>query len=78
MPLFLTLCKNDGTGLVTAMLPPGDAEKTDFRAIIVGPKNVDPYNDQQDAIVALGRYFALTLELAACYPSARYINSDPM
>lgn len=69
-PLFLTLRENDGTALVTAMLPPQGEKQPGFRIIIVGAKNGDPYNGHQDAIVALSRHFGLTLDRADCFPYA--------
>lgn len=71
MPLFLTLRADDGTGLATAMLPPGGKDDRSFRPIIVGPSNADPYEDQEDAIRALGGHFGMTLERTRCYPYRR-------
>jgi hypothetical protein len=71
MPLFLSLRDDDGTGLVTAMLPPRGAEDTSFRPIIVAPANADPYPDHGDAIEALARHFGLALERSRCYPYGR-------
>jgi len=68
MPLFLTLRDRDGAGLATAMLPPAGTDGEDFRIIIVGPKNADPYSEQGAAIEALGRRFGLTLDRENCYP----------
>ena len=45
MPLFLTLREHDGTPLATAMLPPQGKASEDFRMIIVGPSNADPFSD---------------------------------
>ncbi|RYD99116.1 MAG: hypothetical protein EOP61_14845 [Sphingomonadales bacterium] len=70
-PLFLTLRADDGSGLATAMLPPGGAENDDFPTIIVGPENADPYADHGDAIDALARHYKLTLPRARCYPYAQ-------
>jgi hypothetical protein len=70
-PLFLTLRADDGAGLATAMLPPLGKVDPEFRIIIVGPENADPYAVYGDAILALGRHFDLTLERARCYPYAR-------
>jgi hypothetical protein len=42
-----------GTGLATAMLPPGGKPLGDFPVIIVGVENADPYADHADAIEAL-------------------------
>lgn len=68
MPLFLTLRADDGTGLATAMLPPGVRKRTPFRAIIVGPDNSDPYRASSEAIEALAAHFGLSLPREACYP----------
>lgn len=70
MPLFLTLRADDGAGLVTAMLPPGGRNQGNFRIIIVGPDNSDPYEDNAPAIAALARHFGLELRREACYPYA--------
>lgn len=70
-PLFLTLRADDGSGLATAMLPPGGAENNDFPTIIVGPENADPYADHGDAIDALARHYKITLPRARCYPYAQ-------
>lgn len=70
MPMFLTLRADDGTGLATAMLPPGARNEVSFRIVIVGPENADPYEDHEDAIDALGRHFGLELERAYCFPYA--------
>lgn len=71
MPLFLTLRADDGTALATAMLPPGGKDERSFRPIIVGLSNADPYDDQADAIRALGAHFGMTLERSRCYPYRR-------
>ena len=71
MPLFLTLRDSDGNGLVTAMLPPGGRNNPDFRPIIVGDGNGDPYPDHGAAIEALGGHFGLTLDRERCYPYRR-------
>mgnify|MGYP000150224496 CR=1 FL=1 len=42
MPVFMTLRADDGSGLATAMLPPGPRPSSDFTIIIVGPENADP------------------------------------
>jgi hypothetical protein len=70
MPLFLTLRANDGEGLATAMLPPQGRNQVNFRCIIVGPENADPYAAHEAAIEALGAHFQLTLDRADCYPYA--------
>lgn len=70
-PLFLTLRADDGTGLATAMLPPGGKSVPDFPIIIVGPENADPYRDHGDAIEALARHYNLPLPRARCYPYAQ-------
>ncbi len=71
MPLFLTLRADDGTALATAMLPPGGKDDRSFRPIIVGASNADPYDDQDEAIRALGAHFGGTLERTRCYPYRR-------
>ncbi|MGH6797604.1 MAG: hypothetical protein ACREDI_04390 [Roseiarcus sp.] len=68
MPLFLTLRDGEGAALATAMLPPGGRENKNFRPIIGGPGNGDPYPDEGAAIDALARHFGLTLERERCYP----------
>jgi hypothetical protein len=71
MPLFLTLRDDDGTALVTAMLPPGGQDHRTFRPIIVGIANSDPYLEHADAIRVLGQHFGMPLERARCYPYRR-------
>jgi len=71
MPLFLTLRDDDGTALVTAMLPPGAQDDRTFRPIIVGLANSDPYIEHGDAIRALSQHFGIALERARCYPYRR-------
>lgn len=70
MPLFLTLRADDGEGLATAMLPPGGRNQANFRIVIVGPENADPYAKQADAIEALAQHFGIELKREACYPYA--------
>lgn len=71
MPLFLTLRADDGAGLATAMLPPGGGKAANFRKIIVGPANADPYATHADAIAALARYLGVELKREDCYPYAQ-------
>jgi hypothetical protein len=71
MPRFLTLRADDGTGLATAMLPPLGKGARDFRIIVVGPENVDPYDDHAAAIAALGKHVGLELDRERCYPYRR-------
>jgi len=71
MPLFLTLRDREGTGLVTAMLPPKGADPASFRPILVGPNNSDPYKDYPGAINLLAQHFDITLDPARCYPYRR-------
>jgi hypothetical protein len=71
MPVFLTLRDPDGTGLVTAMLPPKGATPDAFRPIVVGPKNGDPYKDHAAAIEALSRHYRIELDPGRCYPYKR-------
>lgn len=71
MPLFLTLRDAGGDGLVTAMLPPGGREDSQFRIIIVGPGNADPYPAHAAAIEALAAHFGLALDRERCFPYSR-------
>jgi hypothetical protein len=68
MALFLTLRDGEGGGLATAMLPPGGADDAQFRIIIVGPGNADPYPKEGEAIEALGRHYGLSLPRERCFP----------
>ena len=70
-PLFLTLRADDGSGLATAMLPPGGKENPAFQIIVVGPENSDPYAAHADAIKLLGRRYSLNLSRDRCYPYAQ-------
>jgi len=69
MPLFLTLRDQEGTALVTAMLP--RKGRQGCGCIVVGPANADPYPDYADAIASLGDHFGITLDRASCYPYRR-------
>lgn len=71
MPMFLTLRDGDGTGLVTAMLPPPGRDGKTLRIVIVGPGNSDPYPAHGDAIRALAEHLGFELERARCYPYVR-------
>jgi len=71
MPMFVTLRRNDGTALVTGMLPPLGKPQPGFRPIIVGPSNRDPYPEHGAAIAALGRHFDLPLTRERCFPYQR-------
>jgi hypothetical protein len=71
MPRFLTLRDGEGKALVTAMLPPEGSDEQDFRPIIVGSENSDPYPDYGEAIAKLGEHLGLTLDHAHCYPYRR-------
>lgn len=70
MPVFLTLRAPDGEGLATAMLPPQGRNQVNFRMVIVGPGNADPYEQHEPAIEALGRHYGLDLPRDACFPYA--------
>ncbi|HTP76552.1 MAG TPA: hypothetical protein VMJ73_06185 [Rhizomicrobium sp.] len=72
MPLFLTLRENDGTPLATAMLPPQGKACDDFRMIIVGPSNADPFGAHDTSIQALARHFGLVLDRERCFPYVHY------
>src|SRR5262245_52521556 len=71
MPVFLTLRDRAGTPLATAMLPPLGQDDRQFRIIIVGPANGDPYPVEGESIEALGKHFGLTLDRARCFPYGR-------
>ena len=68
MPMFLTLRDADGNGLATAMLPPGGQEDPNFKILIVGKSNSDPYADNAGAIRFLGEHLGLKLDRAKCFP----------
>lgn len=70
MPMFLTLRADDGAGLATAMLPPQARRQADFRILIVGQENADPYLTHGSAIEALARHFKTDLPREQCYPYA--------
>jgi hypothetical protein len=70
MPLFLTLRADDGEGLATAMLPPEGRNQANFRIIVVGAENSDPYEAHADAIAKLGQHFGLELKREQCFPYA--------
>lgn len=71
MPMFVTLRANDGTPLVTGMLPPRGKGVGDFRPIIVGKGNSDPYVAYGAAIAALGHHLRLSLDRDRCFPYRR-------
>ena len=71
MPVFLTLRDREGNPLATAMLPQGGRDDPNFRTIVVGRANADPYPPQGDAIAALAKHFGLSLERERCYPYKR-------
>lgn len=71
MPMFLTLRDNEGTALVTAMLPPAGQDERTFKPIIVGAGNGDPYPEHGAAIRRLAEHFRLTLDPVRCYPYRR-------
>ena len=51
--------------------PPSGQEDRNFRPIIVGVGNADPYPEQGEAIRALGQRFGMPLERSRCYPYRR-------
>ena len=71
MPLFLTLRDREGNALATAMLPPGGKDDADFKIIIVGLNNGDPYVANANAIETLGTHYGLKLDRDRCYPYRR-------
>ncbi len=70
MPLYLTLRADDGEGLATAMLPPLGRNQVNFRIVLVGPDNSDPYIAHAAAIAALASKFGLELKREECFPYA--------
>ena len=68
MALFLTLRDREGNALATAMLPAGGTDDPNFRIIIVGPDNSDPYPAHGGAVAALSAHLGLALDRAHCYP----------
>ena len=70
MPLFLTLRADDGEGLATAMLPPEGRNQANFKIVIVGVENSDPYIAHERAIQALARHFGIELPRETCFPYA--------
>jgi len=68
MPIFLTLRDEEGNGLATAMLPSSGEHDPNFRPVIVGIANSDPYLQHGEAIRRLGEHFGLSLERVRCYP----------
>jgi hypothetical protein len=69
-PLFLTLRADDGEGLATAMLPPQGRNQANFRIIIVGAANADPYPEHGAAIAALANHYEVELPREDCFPYA--------
>jgi hypothetical protein len=70
MPLFLTLRSDTGEGLATAMLPPQGRNQVNFRIVIVGPDNADPYAGHERAIETLAKHYGLALPRDECFPYA--------
>jgi hypothetical protein len=70
MPVFLTLRSDSGEGLATAMLPPQGRNQVNFRIIVVGPDNADPYAAHERAIDALAAHYGLSLPREECFPYA--------
>lgn len=68
MPLFLTLRADDGEPLATAMLPPEGKPDPNFRTMIVGPANADPYPAEGPAIEALAKHFNMPMPRETCFP----------
>ena len=57
------------------MLPPEGQDERDFRPIVVGADNNDPYPEHGEAIRELGEHYSLTLDPGRCYPYRR--GSEP-
>jgi hypothetical protein len=70
MPLFLTLRSDAGEGLATAMLPPQGRNQVNFRIVVVGADNSDPYAEHERAIDALASHYGLSLPREECFPYA--------
>ena len=70
MPLFLTLRDAEGSGLVTAIRPPGGRDYLGFEIIIVGKRNSYPYPQHESAIHALGAHLASLSNEGAAFPIA--------
>jgi hypothetical protein len=51
-------------------LPPEGRNQVNFKSVIVGPENADPYVDQAEAIAALGAHYHLDLKREDCFPYA--------
>lgn len=68
MPVFLTLRNHEGLALATAMLPPLGKEDANFRTIIVGQANADPYAKHAESIAALAKHYGLALDRQLCFP----------
>jgi hypothetical protein len=71
MPMFVTLRDAEGKALVTGMLPPSGQDEQQFRPIIVGYANSDPYPEHGPAIRMLGEHLGLTLDPTYCFPYRR-------
>jgi hypothetical protein len=71
MPMFVTLRDAEGNALVTGMLPPVGQNEQQFRPIIVGRGNSDPYPEHGPAIRSLAEHLGLTLDPAYCFPYRR-------
>jgi hypothetical protein len=71
MAMFLTLRDDVGNPLASAMLPPGGRDERNFRIIIVGFENGDPYPEHAAAIEALAAHFSLILDRLRCFPYRR-------
>jgi hypothetical protein len=52
------------------MLPPEGRNQVNFRIIVVGPENEDPYDLHADKIDALAQHFGLDLPREHCFPYA--------
>jgi len=70
MPVFATLRSDAGEGLATAMLPPQGRNQVNFRIVVVGAENSDPYADHERAIEALAQHYNLSLPREECFPYA--------
>jgi hypothetical protein len=50
------------------MLAPAGRGDPNFKTIIVGEDNSDPYSEHDEAIRALGTHYGLSLARETCFP----------
>ena len=69
MPMFMTLRAQDGTPLVTAILPPAGRDERSFRPLVIGSANTNPYTKHGAAIRKLAEHYSLSLDPTRSYRS---------